>query len=559
MLFLRALLCVLLLVASAATAAQTPAIRPAHGKAIPTSTSPNVILITIDTARADRMGFLGSARGLTPNLDALARQSVAFTHAYSQVPLTTASHAVILTGTYPQFNQVNDFGVALAPELPYAPDILRARGYHTAAFVGSLILDPQARSAPGFERGFDTYDSGFHRRRPGEDRYQSIERRGTEVVSHALAWLTLHPKAPFFLWIHLYDPHDPYDPPEPYKTRYASAPYDGEIAYTDFAVGKLLSQLRIRGLYQGSLIAVMSDHGEALGDHGELTHGIFLYDETIHVPLLFKLPAGRSAGKRIESRARLVDVLPTILETAGIPVPSAVQGESLLSLITASSGSLSASSTRSPATVAGPDDSSKIVTPADTRPAPDRPAYSESDYPHRTFGWSSLHSLRTGKYLFVEAPHPELYDQTSDPKAEHNLASSSSAVTNTLSSQLTAFRQQTATSKEAPKVVTDPELQEKLAALGYVASDTTSAPMPGVKETLADPKDRIDVVNLMHRAEMLAKVFTIRTQSLSFNKSSSRSPASPSPTSSSAPLIPFLATTTRQCPFCVKPSRCALI
>ena len=276
------------------------------------------------------MGFLGSTRGLTPNLDALARQSVVFTHAYSQVPLTTASHAGILTGTYPQFNQVNDFGVALAPELPYAPDILRARGYHTAAFVGSLILDPQARSAPGFERGFDTYDSGFHRRRPGEDRYQSIERRGTEVVAHALAWLTQHPRGPFFLWIHLYDPHDPYDPPEPYKTRYASVPYDGEIAYADFAVGKLLSQLRLRGLYQASLIAVMSDHGEALGDHGELTHGIFLYDETIHVPLLLKLPAGRSAGNRIDTRARLVDVLPTILETAGIPVPPAVQGESLL-------------------------------------------------------------------------------------------------------------------------------------------------------------------------------------------------------------------------------------
>src|SRR5712672_2265552 len=223
------LLCLIFLVASAIAGTVAP--KP-----------PNVILITLDTTRADRMGFLGSKRGLTPNLDALARQSVVFTHAYSQVPLTTASHATILTGTYPQFHQVNDFGVPLSPDIPYAPDILRARGYHTAAFIGSLVLDPTARSAPGFDRGFDTFDAGFHRRRPRESRYQAIERRGGEVVAHALAWLSQHPRGPFFIWVHLYDAHDPYDPPEPYKSRYASAPYDGEIAYVDSAVGKFLTQ-----------------------------------------------------------------------------------------------------------------------------------------------------------------------------------------------------------------------------------------------------------------------------------------------------------------------------
>src|ERR1035438_1930753 len=168
------LLCVLCGVASAMAGTAAP--RP------PRPQPPNVILITLDTTRADRMGFLGSQRGLTPNLDALARQSVVFTHAYSQVPLTTSSHATILTGTYPQFHQVNDFGVPLARDLPYAPYILRSNGYHTAAFVGSLVLDPVTRSAPGFERGFDNYDAGFHRRRVGEDRYQSIERRGGEVI-----------------------------------------------------------------------------------------------------------------------------------------------------------------------------------------------------------------------------------------------------------------------------------------------------------------------------------------------------------------------------------------
>src|SRR6202165_4416891 len=456
---------------------------------------PNVILITLDTTRADRMGFLGSKLGLTPNLDALARQSVVFTRAYSQVPLTTASHATILTGTYPQFHQVNDFGVPLAEDLPYAPYIFRGNGYHTAAFVGSLVLDPNTRSAPGFERGFDLYDAGFHRRRQGEDRYQAIERRGGEVVGRTLEWLTTHYEGPFFIWMHLYDAHDPYDPPEPYKTKYASAPYDGEIAYEDAAVGKLLSWLRLRGLYDGALIAVMADHGEALGDHGETTHGIFLYDETIRVPLLFKLPRERSAGKRIESRAGLVDVLPTILQAVGIAIPHDVQGESLLSML---KPTILTPATLKPA----PAGQAGTAASKTSEPSPDRPAYAESDYPHRTFGWSSLRALRTGKYLFIEAPHKELYDESADPKAEHNLSTTSVAVTNTLASQLDAFRQKTGTAKEAPKVSSDPELQERLNALGYVASDSSASAMPGIKDTGADPKDKVEVVNLLHRAEM---------------------------------------------------------
>ena len=464
----RRLLCLLFLVASALAATGAPA--------------PNVILITLDTTRADRMGFLGSKRGLTPHLDALARQSVVFTHTYAQVPLTTASHATILTGTYPQFHQVNDFGVPLAPELPYAPDIFHSHGYHTAAFVGSLVLDPATRSAPGFERGFDFFDAGYHRRRAGEDRYQAIERRGGEVIGRTLAWLTEHHEEPFFVWVHLYDAHDPYDPPEPYKTRYASVPYDGEIAYVDAAVGKFLSWLRLRGLYEGALIAVMADHGEALGEHGEATHGIFLYDETIHVPLLFKLPGGRFAGRRIGSRVELVDVLPTLLQVSGAAIPKEVQGESLLAMMTAAG-------TR---TAASPQ-------PA---PAPERPAYAESDYPHRTFGWSSLHALRSGKYLYIDSPRAELYNQLVDSKAEHNLFPQSTAVASTLASQLEAFRQKTSTSKEAPKISADPELQEKLGALGYL-SDTTSSPTFGIKETGADPKDKVQVVNLLHQAEMM--------------------------------------------------------
>ena len=474
------LLCALLLAASALAA--PPSASPSK------PARPNVILITLDTTRADRMGFLGSKRGLTPSLDALARQSVVFTRAYSQVPLTTASHATILTGTYPQFHQVNDFGVPLSQDLPYLPAILRGNGYHTAAFVGSLVLDPETRSAPGFERGFDFYDAAFHRRRTGEDRYESIERRAGEVLGRTLEWLTQHHDEPFFVWLHFYDAHDPYEPPEPYKTRYASAPYDGEIAYTDAAVGKFIEWLRLRGFYDNSVIAVMADHGEALGEHGETTHGIFLYDETIRVPLLFKLPHGRFAGARVASRAGLVDVLPTIVQAAGAAVPeqaqAQLQGESLLTLL-------------KPASTAA---KGAAHTPLEI--PRERSAYAESDYPHRTFGWSSLRSLRTGKYLYIDSPRKELYDQSADANAEHNLASTSSAVAGTLAAQLNDLRQKTTTSKEAPKVAPDPGLQERLAALGYVATDSTSASMPGVRDTGADPKDKVQVVNLLHRAEM---------------------------------------------------------
>ena len=245
---------------------------------------PNIVLITLDTTRADRMGFLGSKRGLTPHLDAMARQGVVFSRAYAHVPITTASHATILTGTYPQFNHVNDFGVPLSPQLPYLPDLLHQQGYQTGAFVASLVLDPLDGTAPGFDRGFDLYDAGFHLRRHGADRYKTVERRAQVVVEHALRWLSQVPDGPFFLWVHLYDAHDPYDPPAPYRQRFAAQPYDGEIAYADACVGKLLDALRQHGLYDETMIAVMADHGESLGAHGENTHGVFLYDETLHVP-----------------------------------------------------------------------------------------------------------------------------------------------------------------------------------------------------------------------------------------------------------------------------------
>ncbi len=442
-----------------------------------TGDSPNIILITLDTVRADRMGFLGSERGLTPNLDALARQSVVFTRAYSQVPLTAPSHATILTGTYPQYHQVRDFQIPLGRDLPYAPEILQNRGYRTAAFIGSMVLDPGLGLAPGFDRGFDTYDAGFHQS-PGEDRYRTTERRGGEVVDHALAWLRVHAGRPLFMWVHLYDAHDPYDPPEPFKTRYAAAPYDGEIAYVDSAVGKFIDQLRADGVYEGSVIAVMADHGESLGEHGEDFHGFFLYDETIHVPLMIKLPGEVSAGVRNGNRVELVDVLPTILQAAHIAVPREVQGESLLELM-------------------------KPPSSEAASPAQDRPAYAETEYAHLAYGWSSLRALRSGKYLYIDAPRSELYDQSVDPHSQHDLSTAAPAVLGTLAGRLGAFLDKTSSVRKSPQGALDPEAEEKLAALGYAAT-TKSSGAESSRDTKrgADPKDKIEIGNIIHRANM---------------------------------------------------------
>ena len=442
---------------------------------------PNIVLITVDTTRADRMGFLGSTLELTPNLDKLAGESVVFTRAYAQAPLTAPSHATILTGTYPQFHQVNNFGVPLRKDLPFAPAILKAHGYHTAAFVGALALDPVAGAVPGFDRGFDTYNAGFHKS-GREDRYHSVERRAGDVVARALAWLSQHPRGPFFLWVHLYDAHDPYDPPEPFKSKYASTPYDGEIAYADSVVGTFLTQLRARGLYNGAMIAVMADHGEGLGDHGEDTHGILLYDETIHVPLVIKLPGKTSTSKRVERRVGLVDVLPTVLDAVGVAVPREVQGESLLRMMKP----------------APQESEGTVATPA----PPERPSYAESDYAHDAYGWSSLRALRTGKYLYIKAPRQELYDQSADPKAAHDLSSTATAVSSTLAGQLDAIRQKTISTQEAPKSVVDPEMREKLAALGYVAAGSNDL-KAGSTEQGADPKDKVEIGNMIHRANML--------------------------------------------------------
>src|SRR5262249_12620143 len=289
-----------------------------------------------------------------------------------------------------------------------------------------------------------------------EGRYDTVERRGSEVVARAVRWLGETGPGPFFLWVHLYDAHDPYDPPAPYRQRFASAPYDGEIAALDSYVGDLLDALAARQRLDEAVVAICADHGEALGDHGEDTHGVFLYDETIHVPLLIKLPLGRDAGRRATVRASLVDLAPTLLDAAGVAPPAAMQGESLLKFLAAS-------------------------------PALDRPSFAETTYSQRAFGWSPLAALRAERLLFVRAPRRELYDLVADAGAAKNLAESRAPAADRMAEMVESTRNRLGGGAPAVESKVDPELQEKLAALGYVGAGAAMAVAPsGI-----DPKDRI--------------------------------------------------------------------
>jgi len=419
----------------------------------PAAAKPNIVLITLDSARADRMGFMGAHRGLTPNLDAIAHQGLVFAQAYAQAPGTVASDATVLTGAYPQTHRASDFAVPLATTLPYLPDLLHSSGYRSAAFVGSILLDPRNGPFQGYDRGFDVYDAGFHQPQRGESHFQSVERHGDEVVAHATKWLAANKQRPFFLWVHLQDPHAPYP-----------TSYDRAVASADAVVGKLVSFLHSQSLYDDALMVIASSQGESLGAHGEETHGIFLYDETIHVPLVLKLPKNQMAGKQIKNRARHLDIAPTMLAVAGIPIPTQMQGQSLMRVAEASSQN-------------------------------DQPAYSRSELPQQGFGCSVLESWRAGKYLYIRAPKPELYDLSVDSNAMRNLAQSSKATLETMASQLQGLdnRLGNEPGKSAGSELTSSEMQ-KLASLGYVGLQKGGA---GVNAATGgtDPKELIAVIN----------------------------------------------------------------
>jgi choline-sulfatase len=431
---------------------------------------PDVYLITIDTLRADHVHSYGDEDIQTPALDDLARHGIRFAQAFTPSPITNSSHASILTGLLPSGHGVTDFARPLASESPTWAEFLKKRGYKTAAFIGAVILDSKAL-APGLDRGFDFYDN-FPERSQTKSRWGRVERRGTEVVRRAEAWQDAHPRGPHFVWVHLYDPHDPYEPPAPYSTQYKGRLYDGEIAFADLALANFVGHLKQRGWYENSLIIVVGDHGEGLGEHHEQTHGIFLYDSTLHVPLILKLP-GRSTASVIQSQVRTTDILPTVLDLLSIPSPQTLDGQSLKPYL---SGKESVS----------------------------RTLFGETDYPLH-FGWAPLRAVRAEGFKFVEAPRPELYDLNTDPGELKNTYAPWDATVQKLRKILAEERAQkppTAPSGGTVGVATLDELR----ALGYLgpadSGSSTNVPEPSL---LPDPKDKIEQQNLLHSAMMAAE------------------------------------------------------
>src|SRR5436190_9599301 len=271
--------------------------------------SPNVVVITIDTLRADHLGCYGYKQIRTANIDALASDGVRFERAYTAVPVTLPSHTVIFTGTYPTLSGMHDFAAnKLGPTQPTLASVLKDHGYTTGAVIGSAVLD----SRFGLNRGFDFYYDHFDFNRLQESNLEEMERPGNLVADVTLDWLNKNYAKKFFLWMHLYDPHYPYRPPAPYSDQYKDRPYDGEIAFADSQVGRLIRFLKDKGLYQNTIIVLTGDHGESLGEHGEKTHGFFIYNATLHIPVILHL-TGQRLVNSVPELVSLADLMPTVL------------------------------------------------------------------------------------------------------------------------------------------------------------------------------------------------------------------------------------------------------
>jgi len=443
--------------------------RGAESSMVAPSSRPNVLLVTIDTLRADHVGSYGYHDASTPTLDALARRGVRFETAVAHAPLTGPSHASILTGQTPLGHGFrNNSGFILAPEVKTVAQDFRSAGYHTAGFVSGFPLDRRF----GFDRGFETYDDHLPK---GNDRRRTpyVERFADATTDAVLRWLSTSPReaspAPWFLWVHYYDPHAPYEPPvADLADRYRQSPYDGEIAFVDRQLGRLLQTLEVRGETSHTIVLVTADHGESLGEHGEGTHGIFLYDATLRVPWIMAGPQ-IAVGRVSRTVARSIDVLPTLLDYAGLRQRNDVDGRSLRRA-------------------------------ADGEQMSDAPAYAESLYPELELGWAPLHAWRTAGFKFIKAPHPELYDLQNDPSEKTNLAGEQGARVSELSSQVeVALRHPTPSAQAQP---VDAEIAERLRALGYVSGGHTSRP---VGAALRDPKDGVRFLPRLNRGMSAAR------------------------------------------------------
>jgi choline-sulfatase len=424
------------------------------------SIPPHVILVSVDTLRADRLSCYGYSENRTPAIDRLAREGVLFEYAITPAPITLPAHASLFTGTYPVFHGVRDnSGFVLPEDAETLAEVLREAGYRTGAFVGAFVLD----SRFGLDQGFDHYFDDFETETLELVTQRINERRAEEVLDRARQWIRSQGTArPLFVFIHLFDPHAPYDAPEAFSRRVAD-PYDAEVAYVDDQLGRFFDFLGRSGLYDNSLIIFTSDHGEGLGDHGEDTHGLFLYDSTLRVPLILRLPGGEPAGLRVGGQVRLIDVMPTVLQVLRLPGCGDCQGRGLVSYW------------RSGQT-------------------PDLPALSETMLPLLNYGWSDLASYRVRGTKYIRAPRPELYDLAADPREKTNLYDGERALAAGLGQELQRDldRFSSGAASTAQRRI-DAETLERLRSLGYI----TLAP-PQRASTLhsdVDPKDKIHLFN----------------------------------------------------------------
>lgn len=439
---------------------------------------PDVLLVTIDTLRADRLGAYGDPEAKTPALDRLASRGARFERVSAVTPITLPSHATILTGRYPAAHGVrNNATFVLPPEETTLAEVFRESGWRTAAFVGAYVL-----SRPfGLDQGFETYDDRFE----GEGAVppppaaaargaKPSERRASAVTDAALAWYrSLDRTERAFVWVHYYDPHADYDPPEPFRSSLSDR-YRGEIAYTDHEIGRLLEGLEREGRRKRTLVVVTSDHGEAFGEHGETQHGLFVYEPTIRVPLLVALEGRVPPGTVVPQEVSLADVAPTVASLAGVRLPAA-QGRDL-----------------APAVIDG-----IAVEPGDG-------ILIENRLPRLEFGWSELVALRRGDQKYIRAPRPELYDLRSDPEEARNLSASrpeeTDAAREALERRVAAIE---AEAGEAAARPIDDEALERLRSLGYVGATAPGGSAETAEDALPDPKDRLEEYLATKRATAL--------------------------------------------------------
>jgi arylsulfatase A-like enzyme/Tfp pilus assembly protein PilF len=425
----------------------------------------NVVVVTLDTLRADRLGCYGFRGVDTPNIDAVASEGVVFEQATATAPMTLPSHASIFTGLIPPNHGVRDNGGFFVEETATTlAERLQDAGWTTGAFVGAWVLD----SRWGLGQGFDHYSDRFDLSKYKVVNLGTVQKRGDEVMDLALAWLDTVKAKKFFAWVHLYDPHTPYDPPEPFLSRYPGQPYVGEVAYTDRVVGRLVAWLKGAGAWDRTVLVLLADHGESLGEHGENAHTFFVYDATQHVPLVVRTPWGDVGRSR--SQVSTADVTPTVLDLVGLPPQPGTDGRSLARLV--------------------------------LHPAADSPgvAYAETYFPRFHYGWQHLRAVRDGRWKYIEAPTPELYDLRQDPGETRNVHAAFAEQAGELRRRLEEMAGSGV--QAAPDEASlDPETLQRLAALGYVGG----GPRVDPAAVLPDPKDKIRLFERIGEARALAK------------------------------------------------------